>query len=111
VSHAQEAIRLRALGFHPIVERPNSKGPIEWAWQKLVNRTEAQLLEAFERAPEGHGLGTITHGFIVVDLDVRPGKDGSTSLFRLESEHGELPRIAPSHSTVSSAPTVDRHPR
>jgi phage/plasmid-associated DNA primase len=89
VSHALEALRLLNLGFRPIVERPNSKLPLEPAWQKLTERGPEELREAFERAPEGHGVGTITHGFIVIDLDVRPdGKNGLEALRELEARVG-----------------------
>jgi hypothetical protein len=82
VSHALEAIRLRALGFHPIVERTNSKMPAEMGWQKLVNRTDEELRRVFEQMSEG-GIGTVTHGFVVIDIDVRQTRTASTALFRL----------------------------
>jgi phage/plasmid-associated DNA primase len=103
VSHALEAIRLRALGFHPIVERTNSKMPAEMSWQKLVSRTDEELRRVFEQMPEG-GIGTVTHGFVVIDVDVRPDKDGSTALFNLETEHGALPR-----TLTSKTPSGGRH--
>jgi phage/plasmid-associated DNA primase len=93
VSYAQEAIRLRALGFHPIVERPNSKMPAENAWQKLVDRTDEELRAAFEAAPAG-GIGTVTHGFVVVDLDVREDKNGIESL-------KALPPLPPTRTSIT----------
>jgi phage/plasmid-associated DNA primase len=103
VSHAHEAIRLRRLGFHPIVERTNSKLPAEMAWQKLVNRSDEELERVFEKMPAG-GIGTVTHGFVVIDLDVRPDKDGFDSLRKVEAQHGALPE------TLSSVtPSGGRH--
>lgn len=90
MSHALEAVRLRRLGFHPIVERTNSKMPAEQAWQKLVDRSEAELQRIFEQMSEG-GIGTVTHGFIVIDLDVRPDKNGAEALQALEKETVFLP--------------------
>lgn len=99
MSHAQEAIRLRALGFHPIVEKPNEKTPLEPAWQKLVNRSDAILRVIFDAHPDG-GIGTITHGFIVVDLDVREDKNGIEAL-------RALPPLPP--TLTSCTPSGGRH--
>lgn len=104
MSHAQEAIRLRDIGFHPIIERPNSKMPVETAWQKLVDRPRSTLRAVFDSAPEGHGIGTVTHGFIVIDLDIRPDKDGARELLRVEAEHGALPR-----TLTSLTPSGGKH--
>lgn len=77
MSFANEALRLRALGFHPIAERPNSKLPAAGAWQTYINRSDEQLLGDF--GPD-HGIGTVTHGFVVIDLDVREDKNGIDAL-------------------------------
>lgn len=95
MSHAEEAIRLRRLGFHPIVERTNSKMPAEAAWQKLVNRSEEELRRVFEQMSEG-GIGTVTHGFVVVDLDVREDKNGIEALKLLPPLPPTLTSITPS---------------
>lgn len=90
---SQEAVRLRALGFHPIVERPNAKMPLEPGWQNLAYRATSAIRAAFDAAPEGHGIGTVTEGFIVIDCDVRPekGVDGAVSLGLVELRLGTLP--------------------
>jgi hypothetical protein len=80
VSLTDDALALRVLGFHPIVERANSKMPLASGWQRLVNQTEAELRAAFDAAPAGSGVGTVTHGFIVIDVDVREGVNGYDSL-------------------------------
>jgi len=95
LSHAQEALRLRRLGFHPIVERTNSKMPAEAAWQKLVNRSEEAIQRVFDQMPEG-GIGTITRGFVVVDLDIRADKNGIESLKSLPALPPTLTSITPS---------------
>jgi hypothetical protein len=100
VSFANEAVRLRALGFHPIPERPNQKLPVESAWQTRINRTPDELRAAFAAAPEGHGIGTITHEFIVVDLDLREDVDGIAAL-------GELPPLPP--TLASHTPSGGMH--
>lgn len=83
MSLAAAALEYQRLGFHPIVEQPNSKLPLEKGWQALTFRSPQALQAAFDAAPEGHGVGTVTCGFIVVDLDVKEGVNGVESLCAL----------------------------
>jgi hypothetical protein len=99
-THAPAALAYHGRGLHPIVVKPNSKVPLSQGWQHHVNRTAAEVREDFERAPEGHGIGTVTHGFVVIDLDVRPNKNGVESL-------ASLPPLPP--TLTSTTPSGGQH--
>jgi hypothetical protein len=101
VSHVAEAARLHALGFHPIVERPNSKLPVDSGWQGQVGRSRIEVERAFLAASTGHGIGTVTgEGFIVIDLDVKPDARGIDSL-------NALPWLPP--TLTSCTPSGGQH--
>ncbi len=79
--------------------RPSDKGP---CWIKdvlehghLDATTDPERVRAFwRRFPDaliGVPVGSVT-GRFVVDLDVRPEKDGFGELAKLEKEHGPLPK-------------------
>jgi hypothetical protein len=98
--HTCAALNYRQRGLHPIVIRPNMKSPLEPGWQHLVNRNPETIREAFERAPEGHGIGTVCEDFLVLDIDERPGVSGSASL-------RQLPVLPP--TLTSETPSGGRH--
>lgn len=95
-----EAHRLLDLGYTAIPADPNLKRP-PFSWQQYQNKppTHEELDRLFARYPSATGLGIVTTGLAVVDLDVMP--DGSPNPFPDAPEHRMELSVAPAVDTPS----------
>ena len=74
---------------HPL--KPGTKEPLT-KWKQEASKKEAQIKEWWDRWPTanvGVVTGTVSQGLIVLDVDVKNGKDGFASLLQLAG--GEEP--------------------
>lgn len=90
------ALALAAQGFHLFPLMPGSKEPAVAAWQLKATRDPATL-ERWAQKFDGCNWGIFTGKFgdtgalLVVDVDVKHGKDGKASLLALELAGDDLP--------------------
>jgi hypothetical protein len=100
---SNEALALAARGFHvfPIVgwqgtgEADDGKRPAVSEWQHKATRDVEQITKWFSGRDYNIGIATSRFGddkaLIVVDVDVKNGKDGNAEIFSLEMQGQELP--------------------
>jgi hypothetical protein len=82
------ALELARLGYNVIGSggpKGNNPSVSGSGWQRLNYRSE-QLIEALDK-PNVTGIGAITTGLAVIDLDVKNGIDGVKELFSWLREH------------------------
>lgn len=88
--HAALAYARRGWRVVPII-RGQKRPPFD-AWQDKATTDEALIRRWWKGAAHGVGIATGTRsGIFVVDVDVRPGKDGNETLADLEAAYGPLP--------------------
>jgi hypothetical protein len=87
------ALYYLSLGWSVIPVRPGNKRPaIRWLEYQHRQPGEDEIGRWFDRWP-GDNIGIVTgrvSGLVVIDIDSKHG--GDQSLYRLEKEHGPLPR-------------------
>lgn len=99
-------LRLAADGLHLFPIKAGRKNPpLITDWEHAASRDPAQI-ESWHTANPGCNWGVATgpSGLVVVDLDVKKGKNGRATLFDLEIEHGTIPA-----SLRVSTPTGGEH--
>jgi hypothetical protein len=108
-----DALDLVRRGFWVFPIRPNDKKPSVKEWQNAATQDPARLREWFGDANAAGrlpniGLSTgrfkLDSALLVVDVDVKKGKDGNQSLLQLELEGYELP-----DTLTAETPTGGRH--
>lgn len=107
-----DALDLVRRGFWIFPIRPNDKKPAVKEWQHAATRDVETVRKYFgDGAAAGPpNLGVFTGRFgddgalLVVDVDVKKGKDGNASLLRLELDGYELP-----DTLTTETPTGGRH--
>lgn len=98
------ALALAADGFRVFPIKPGKKFPPLVKWRE-ASSADPRIIESWwQKWPNANiGIDTGKSGLLVVDVDVKDGKDGQESLDMLELEYGELngtPRvISPTGST------------
>lgn len=85
------AIALARRGFRvfPCVE--GTKRPLITAWPDKATTDEAQLRAWWEPLPESNPAIAAGRGLLIVDIDVKPGKDGRAWLKAIAGEGRFLP--------------------
>lgn len=83
-------------GFYLFPVRPNQKEPMQgFKWKLMSSNSVATVDEWLERFPEHNwAVDCGKSGLLVVDVDVKGGKDGTKTLQDLQEEHGDLPTTA-----------------
>ncbi len=84
------ALFLAEEGFKVFPLRKNDKQPAISNWQKLATEEHSKIKEWFESKDLNIGILT-GEGLIVLDLDIKNGKDGVKSLENWEAINGILP--------------------
>lgn len=85
------ALDLAARGFHVFPILPMAKTPRVKGWQQWAT-TDADKIRAHWSTHPNDNVGISTsHNLLVVDIDVKEGKDGYAALLRHELEGNELP--------------------
>lgn len=109
MTRLEQALALAARGFwiFPCIE--NGKTPAIDEWPERATRDEKRIKAWWTNGPE-RNIGIATEKFgddqalVVVDVDVKNGKDGNASIFELELTGHELPR-----TLEQSTPSGGRH--
>jgi len=100
----QHALKLAAEGFWVFPCAPMAKLPAFKGWQQSATRDPQQITAWFKDADYNIGIFTEKFGdsesLVVVDIDVKNGKDGNAALLKLECEGNELPTTK-THTTPS----------
>ncbi|VVE06392.1 hypothetical protein PAQ31011_02416 [Pandoraea aquatica] len=94
-NHLQKFTELAAEGLASIPIRSNSKIPLTdhgFKDASLDLATHSVWAEKFRDSNIAYATGAISGRLLVVDIDVKNGKDGMQSLVQIESEHGSLPK-------------------
>ena len=83
-------------GFYLFPIRPNQKEPMQgFKWKLMSSNSVATVDEWLERFPEHNwAVDCGKSGLLVVDVDVKGGKDGARTLLDLQEQHGDLPATA-----------------
>ncbi|UHQ19083.1 phage/plasmid primase, P4 family [Lysobacter sp. KIS68-7] len=92
------ALYYASLGFrvHPLRvtgDEKNMRAPRLPEWQKHAT-TDVQQVASWWTETPGAGIGIATgcvHGLVVLDVDMKNGKDGEAALFDLVAQHDHLP--------------------
>ncbi len=94
----QEAHRLLDLGHTPIPADPNKKHPpFSWGKYQDGGLTHRDLDRLFDQHPSANGLGILTEGLVIIDVDQLP--DGSANPFpRNQDQRDELSRAPAVHT-------------
>ncbi len=81
----------RGLKVFPII--PDGKIPAFKDWQEWAEKATRDKVEKFSKANPMHNWGVYAgpSNVIVLDIDVKEGKDGEKSLENLISQNGKLP--------------------
>lgn len=96
MTRLEQALALAARGFWIFPLRQGEKNPAVKSWPSAATRSEKRIQSWWKNGPE-RNIGIATEKFgddkalVVVDVDVKGGKDGNAELFRLELEGHELP--------------------
>lgn len=104
------ALKLAAAGFHIFPIAPGKKSPpLIQDFPANATREDWTIREWWEKWPDANiGISTSRYGddgaVIVVDVDVKSGKDGNGTLLRLELEGNDLPA-----TLTCTTPTGGRH--
>ena len=102
------ALDLAARGFHVFPVEPDGKVPAIKDFPNRATRDADQIRQWWDRADYNIGISTTKFGdsqaLVVVDVDVKKGKDGNATLFELELTGHELPA-----SLEQSTPSGGRH--
>lgn len=92
------ALQHAADGFFVFPLKPNSKKPAITGWQDAATRNQTQIEKWWRQNPD-YNIGIYTGKFgddggalLVVDVDVKKGKNGHHTLLGLELEEKGLPR-------------------
>ncbi len=90
------ALQLAAQGFRVFPLRPMGRTPLNTGWQIAATTDPAKIREAWTDpimdAPQPFNIGVATgQGVVVLDIDVKNGKDGERSLRLLEMLNDSLP--------------------
>ena len=107
-----DALDLVRRGFWVFPIRPNDKKPSVKEWQNAATQDPTVISGWFavsgDRPPPNIGLSTgrfkLDSALLVVDVDVKKGKDGNQSLLQLELDGYELP-----DTLTAETPTGGRH--
>ncbi len=101
VTPLEDALRYHQEGLVVIPVRRHVKGPLLTNWQQEQSQTEARVRELFSSHVGNVGVlcGSASR-LLVVDVDVKFGKQGAESLSAWEREHGALPPTR-THGTPS----------
>lgn len=75
------------LGFHPIPLISNQKKPSQHSWPLPIKDVANELL----LNPDSNLAVAVPEGYIVLDIDLKSGKDGFKSLKQLEDKYSPLP--------------------
>lgn len=93
-----EAHRLLDLGYTPLPADPAKKcPPFPWKLYQGTPPSHDDLDQLFAQHPKATGLGIVTNGMVVLDLDPMP--DGSPNLFPADPEHVMALSCAPAATT------------
>jgi len=87
------AIEYASLGLPVFPIAPGLKVPLIKEWQNLATTDERQIMRWAREAPNAN-VGILTgprSGVLVVDVDVKDGRDGRKTLIDLEARGKELP--------------------
>lgn len=96
MTRLEQALALAAQGFWIFPCIAQDKKPAISDWPNRATRDTAQITRWWNDGERNIGIATEKFGddkaVVVVDVDVKGGKDGNAELFRLELEGHELPR-------------------
>lgn len=85
------ALEYARRGWRVLPLKPDSKEPKIAGWPERASVDEREIRDWWPKRPRA-GLGIATgRGLIVLDVDVKDGRDGSASLKVLQVQHGDLP--------------------
>ncbi|MBU6504061.1 MAG: bifunctional DNA primase/polymerase [Betaproteobacteria bacterium] len=90
ISTAEFALRYARAGFRVLPCNAKTKAPLSEHGAKDATTDEETIRQWFGRWPQA-GLGMALDGHVVVDVDVRDGKQGEETLETLKSQNGQLP--------------------
>lgn len=96
IQKVDHALALAIKGFWIFPVKPNSKKPAIDQWNKRATRDETQIRHWWRQWPEAN-IGIFTERYdkhkalIVLDIDVKNGKDGFQTMRELEIKRGLLP--------------------
>jgi hypothetical protein len=102
------ALRLAEHGFLVFPVVPGGKTPLIDGWQAKATRDPATIrsywVDNIMEVVQPWNVGILTTGYLVVDVDNSPGKDGELGIFKLELEGKYLPE-----TFEQRTPTGGRH--
>ena len=89
-------------GRKPSKAHKPGKHPLLTGWQEMATTDHETIIEWFDNAP-GANFAVITGiQTVVLDLDVKPGKDGNAALAKLEADAGQ--QLSPTVTAFSGTP-------
>ena len=84
------ALKYAFLGFPVLPIWPNSKRPMTINGHKSAT-TNPDLISSWWRRTPNANVAIVTDGMLVIDVDMKNGKNGKSLLKDLESQYGPLP--------------------
>lgn len=84
------ALTLAAKGLRVFPLKPNEKRPAILDWTKTATTDEVQIRKWWAKAPDAN-IGVLASDLLVLDLDVKGGKDGLKVIDQLSLEGDVLP--------------------
>lgn len=87
----EHALAWAELGWRVLPVRAGTKIPTITGWQTRASRDPEQIRDWWSQWPDANIGGLCGDDWLVVDVDVKDGKQGSESVAALQADHGEFP--------------------